>query len=238
MYGLKGQSPRDVESEIKIVELLNTEQVTLYELRTNMLDKAGSFTTKENLFQSYKTLYDRLTLLNYHARFGQNTFSVNKEDFGVSSYLRSRMLNGLPYKGFGVSAQSMNNYGISYNIGKNKTDLSQYINLSEYKEEYTYHLPKRELLSKYIAISSYSGRFSLKKASEILDDDSVNYFRREIDFCIQKELMTLENDTLFITHKGFKNYGAVFSLFYELNDKAFTIMAAEAKLEYPGIRKK
>ena len=218
MYGLQGQTLEEIGSEMKIVTLLNTEQVTLYELRANMLNNVDSYTTKEDLFQSYNALYNGLISLNYQARFGQNSFSMNKEDFGVSSYLRNRMLNGLSYKGFGISAQSMSNYGISYNVGKNNTDLSRCINLPTYNEEYTYHLPKRELLSKYIAISAYSGQLSLKKASAILDDDCVKYFRREIDFCIEHELMTLENDTLFITRKGFKNYGAVFSLFYESNN--------------------
>jgi oxygen-independent coproporphyrinogen-3 oxidase len=218
MYGLKGQTLKEIESEIKIAELLNTEQITLYELRTNMLNNVG-YATKEDLFQSYNVLYNGFTSLNYQARFGQNTFSKNKEDFGVSSYLRNRMLNGLAYKGFGISAQSMSNYGISYNVGKNRTDLLRYINLTTYNEEYTYHLPKRELLSKYIAISAYSGQFSLKKASEISGDDCINYFKQEIDFCIEHELMTFENDTLFITHNGFKNYGAVFSLFFDSSNK-------------------
>ena len=218
MYGLKGQSFKEIESDISKTALLNTAQVTLYELRTNMLNNVDGYTTKEDLFQSYKTLYDRLTSLNYQARFGQNTFSVNKKDFGVSSYLRNRMLNGISYKGFGLSAQSMSKYGISYNVGKNKSDLSQYLNLATYNEEYTYRLPPRELLSKYIAISAYSGQFSLKTASEILGKDCIHYFRQEIDFCVENELMTLENGTLFITRKGFKNYGAVFSLFYETNN--------------------
>ena len=38
------------------------------------------------------------------------------------------------------------------------------------------------------------------------------------DFCVENELMTLENDTLFITRKGFKNYGAVFFLFCKSNN--------------------
>ena len=212
MYGLKGQTLNNIESDIVAITPLNTEQVTLYELRTNMLDNVNCM-TKEDLFQSYNTLYNGLTSSNYQARFGQNTFSVKKEDFGVSSYLRNRMLNGISYKGFGLSAQSMSKYGISYNVGKNKNDLSQYLHLATYNEEYTYHLPARELLSKYIAISAYSGQFSLKTASEILEKDCIHYFRREIDFCLENELMTLENDTLFITRKGFKNYGAVFFLF-------------------------
>ena len=214
MYGLKGQTLTTVESELRVLALLNTEQVTLYELRVNMLDNADCHTTKEHLYQHYKTLYDGLSSLNYHARFGQNTFSVNMTDFGISSYLRNRMLTGLPYKGFGISAQSMSKCGISYNVGKTTTDVNRFIHLPTYGEEFTYHLPKRELLSKFIAISAYSGQIPLRKASEILCYDCAEYFRREIDFCIKHELMTLDNDTLFITHKGFENYGAVFSLFY------------------------
>ena len=213
MYGLKGQTLKTIESDIAIIAPLNVEQVTLYELRTNMLNSGSCCMTKDDLFQSYNILYNGLISLGYQVRFGQNTFSVNKKDFGVSSYLRNRMLSGISYKGFGLSAQSMSKYGISYNVGKNKSNLSQYLNLATYNEEYTYHLPTQELLSKYIAISAYSGQFSLKMASEILEKDSIHYFKREIDFCVENELMTLENDTLFITRKGFKNYGAVFFLF-------------------------
>jgi oxygen-independent coproporphyrinogen-3 oxidase len=216
MYGLKGQTSKTIESDIATLASLTVEQITLYELRTNMLNDVNCM-TKEDLFKSYNNLYNGLTSLDYQARFGQNTFSVNKEDFGVSSYLRNRMLNGISYKGFGLSAQSMSKYGISYNVGKNKRYLSQYLNLATYNEEYTYRLPAEELLSKYIAISAYSGQFSLKTASEILEKDCNHYFMREIDFCVENELMTLENDTLFITRKGFKNYGAVFFLFCKLN---------------------
>ena len=217
MYGLKGQTSETIKSDISIFAPLNVEQITLYELRTNMLNNVNCM-AKEDLFQSYNALYNGLISLNYQARFGQNTFSINKEDFGVSSYLRNRMLNGISYKGFGLSAQSMSKYGVSYNVGKNKSDLSQYLNLATYNEEYTYHLPARELLSKYIAISAYSGQFSLKTASEILGKDCIHYFKREIDFCVENDLMTLENDTLFITRKGFKHYGAVFFLFCKLNN--------------------
>ncbi|GAB1416931.1 hypothetical protein MASR2M117_23370 [Paludibacter sp.] len=125
------------------------------------------------------------------------------------------MLYGKPYKGFGISAQSMNSNGISYNIGKNSKDLTNVINCDNYTEEYTYILPKQELLSKYIAISGYYGRFSLITATEILGIDSKQFFYKKIEFCLNNELLTLDNDFLHITQKGYRNYGAVFSLFYK-----------------------
>lgn len=215
MYGLKGQSFIDIESDIELISFLKPEQITLYELRTNMIEGDNNM-SKEELFQSYNSFYNGLTSISYFARFGQNTFSVNNSDFGVSSYMRNRMLEGVVYKGFGLSAQSMSRFGLSYNVGKNKNNLSDYIKRSDYNEEFTYQLPKKELLSKYIAISAYSGSFSLKIASDILNEDCYKYYESQIDFCIEQELMTLESDSLFITSKGFKNYGAVFSLFYML----------------------
>ncbi|MDR1878354.1 MAG: radical SAM protein [Bacteroidales bacterium] len=213
MYGLKWQKFNDLEKDIAKLVLLKPDQITLYELRTNTLGVDG-YMSKDDLFRSYCLLYTGLTSIGYHARFGQNTFSINTDDFGVSSYLRCRMLDGIPYKGFGISAQSMNSQGVSYNAGKNKIDLSSYLNLEAYNEEYSYRLPKDELLSKYIAVSAYSGRLSLRRCSDILKKDCFLYYKDEIDFCIKHKLMTLEDDILYITHDGFKNYGAVFSLFY------------------------
>jgi oxygen-independent coproporphyrinogen-3 oxidase len=213
MYGLKGQKRNNIENDLAILAQLRPDQITLYELRTNMLG-VDSYMSKDELLHSYCLFYDRLTAMDYYARFGQNTFSVNRGDFGVSSYLRCRMLDGIPYKGFGISAQSMNHHGVSYNVGKNKIDLSPYFNLNTYDEEYSYRLPKNELLSKYIAISAYSGRLSLINCSAILKKDCSQYYKNEIDFCLKHKLMTLEDDILYITPEGFKNYGAVFSLFY------------------------
>jgi oxygen-independent coproporphyrinogen-3 oxidase len=217
MYGLKGQSIKEIELDIAILKELNVEQVTLYELRTNIIKYEKGKISREKLFESYLYLYNNLIKLGYFAQFGQNTFSLNQKDLGVSSYLRNRMIKAMAYKGFGVSAQSMNQYGISYNIGKNKTKLSNYIKQNSFEMKEFYKLPKRELLSKYIAISGYYGRFSIDIASEISSEDFYTVFRAEIDFCIKNKLIEIKNKDIRITHKGFKNYGTVFSLFFISN---------------------
>jgi len=189
MYGLKGQTIKEIEFDIEIIQLLNVEQITVYELRTNML-KYDISMRKENLFQAYSYIYKHLTKLGYYAKFGQNTFSLNHKDLGVSSYLRNRMLNAGAYKGFGISAQSMNKYGISYNIGKNEVNLLNYIKQQTYEAVKFYNLPKNELLSKYIAISAYYGEFSLTKASDIIGEDCYSIFKTQIDYCINNQLLT------------------------------------------------
>lgn len=213
MYGLAGQDSDSQQRDLEVIDQLAPEQVTLYELRTNMLHDVQS-ASKEELYAAYCSYYDTLLQMGYHARFGQNTFSRSDKDFGVSSYLRSRMLEGAPYRGFGISAQSMNSTGIAYNPGKNEHALTSYLTRTSYGEESYYALPPEELLSKYIAISAYSGGFSLDIASKILGKEASKHFQRELSFCLSEGLLTLQGDRMQISRKGFLHYGAVFSLFY------------------------
>lgn len=212
MYGLNGQNELTIRQDLELISRLRPQQVTLYELRTNMISAKESF-TKEELFYQYVQYYDGLIALGYYARFGQNTFSVDATDEGVSSYLRERMLNGAAYKGFGLSAQSMSSSGIAYNVGKLAVTPQNALNKEGYPEQFTYLLPPDELASKYIAISAYNGSFSIAKLKDYgISGGSLNEI---LDFCIDEGLLYKgERDWMFITKKGFKHYGALFSLFY------------------------
>lgn len=214
MYGLKGQNLNSLQKDLQVVRDLNAEQVTLYELRTNMISE-NAHHDKQTLFDMYSFWHENLIGMGYKARFGQNTFSKSDSDFGVSSYLRSRMLESTPYKGFGISAQSMSRYGISYNKGKGSKCLDKLVDSCTFENGDVYILPKYELASKYIAIGAYSGSFSLNVLNEILGTDSAQFFKKELDYCLSKDLITIEDARVYITEKGFKNYGAVFSLYYK-----------------------
>lgn len=213
MYGLTGQSSSTIDEDLQAIKVLRPQQVTLYELRTNMLTVYRNC-PKQELFDMYKRYYDGLVVLGYYARFGQNTFSLDPDDCGVSSYLRSRMLYGVSYKGFGLSAQSMNKQGIAYNMGKSKTSISQLMECDSFSEEYTYLLPGEEIASKYIAISAYNCSFSTKRASELLGCSFVDRFKEQLNFCLTNDYVTFDGDRVCITPKGFPYYGAIFSLFY------------------------
>lgn len=216
MYGLKGQTNSDIIKDIQLIEALSPEQVTLYELRTNMISES-THKTADELYDAYSRLYKGLRGLGYCGRFGQNTFSINRDDMGVSSYLRSRMLDGTAYKGFGISAQSMCKEGVAYNVGKSSGSIRELLGVKTFNEEFTYKLPASELASKYIAIGAYCGSFSLDRLSEILGCDSREYYSKQLSYCLSEKLISIHNNRVHITPKGFVNYGAVFSLFY-LND--------------------
>ena len=215
MYGLKGQNQSTIRQDIELISRLRPQQVTLYELRTNMISAEESF-TKDELFDKYVQYYDGLIALGYYARFGQNTFSVDTTDEGVSSYLRERMLNGAAYKGFGLSAQSMSSLGIAYNVGKLAVTPQNELNKESYTELFTYLLPPTELASKYMAISAYNGSFSIARLRDYgISERTLNEI---VGFCIDEGLLYKgERDRMFITPKGFKHYGALFSLFYANN---------------------
>lgn len=213
MYGLHHQTLQSINDDLQVVSILRPEQVTLYELRTNMIKKPGN-TTHEERYAMYSQYYEGLTSMGYRAPFGQNTFTIFPDDMGASSYLRHRMVDCTPYKGFGLSAQSMSSEGVSYNIGKNSLGLAKLLDSPSYKEEYTYLLPPRERASKYIAIAAYSGAFALPTLDRILNDDSRQVFAPQFDFCLNEGLLIHDKDKMRITRKGFKYYGAVFSLFY------------------------
>ncbi len=214
MYGLRGQTIENLDNDINAIGTLKPEQVTLYELRTNML-KESSHIDGIQRTAMYRLLYDALIAMGYHAPFGQNTFSLSTHDMGLSSYLRHRMTEGMPYKGFGISAQSMNHHGISYNAGKNSTSLTDIVKNNSYKSEYTYHLPAAELASKYVAISGYGGAFSMEVLGNFLGDSWNHRTHEALRYCLANGLVTIDKcKTVRITPRGFRDMGAVFSLFY------------------------
>ena len=214
MYGLRGQNERTISIDLETIAELRPQQVTLYELRTNMI-RNKEIPSKEVLFMQYSQYYQGLKELGYHACFGENCFSLNEQDHGVSSYLRSRMLEGVSYKGFGLAAQSMSNEGISYNFGKSSGKLRELLLADTYQEEYTYVLPRLELASKYMAIGAYNGSFSLSRVSAILQKDARSFFDEELSFALSNGYIKEESDSrVRITPEGFRHYGAVFSLFY------------------------
>ncbi|OKY87035.1 MAG: hypothetical protein BHV69_00850 [Bacteroidales bacterium 52_46] len=220
MYGLPGQSIESVQQELTIIRELSPEQVTIYEFRTNQIK--GSYRINPELcFQQYCELYAGLTNLGYYSKFGRNTFSKLPDDCGLSSYLRHRMFDGWQYKGFGISAQSMSYFGVSYNQGKNQTFgklvSKEWLQNNNYSYESLQHykLPRQELLSKFIAISGYSGGFSLSVAKDLFGANFYSNYQNVIDFIIVEDLATIKDDRLQLTEKGFRYYGATLSLFFK-----------------------
>lgn len=219
MYGFGFQNAGYTESlDRTAVEQLAPEQVTLYELRTNQLDNYGSCSAECRQSQ-YDRWYDILNGLGYSGRYGQNTFSTAPGDFGVSSYIRHRMLDGGDYKGFGISAQSMADGNVEYNIGKNTSDLLSLIPTDgghgTFDATEHYELPVNEKFAKFVCISAYSGGFSRRIARERFYPDFAERFGGILDFLTGCGAIEITPDRINLTRQGFGHYGPVLSLFYK-----------------------
>lgn len=214
MYGLPCQTKETIKEDLATISVLSPEQVTVYEFRTNQVSNDFS-TNAEECYSQYGYLYDGLKQLGYIGNFGQNTFSKRYDDMGVSSYLRHRMLDGWQYKGFGISAQSMSRNGLSYNKGKNADGILRLIdNADSFESLDHYDLPPMEILAKFIAISGYSSGFSISAANEILGDNFCAVYSDILSYLSASELIAIDGDRIQFTRKGFRNYGAILSLFY------------------------
>lgn len=211
MYGLKGQTKDNCQRDMEWIRSLDPEQVTLYEFRPNMSIR-GAGLSKEELFGLYKVLYDGIIGLGYKGDFGSNAFSKDAKDRGLSSYLRSRMYDGVAYKGFGLSAQSMSTYGVSYNLGKGMRCLDSILGAESFPEEYTYLLPREEVFAKFVAIAAYGGEISLEVASGLLGRDMLEDREDVVRWLETEGMISVEGGSIRITQKGFRYYGAVFSL--------------------------
>lgn len=213
MYGFEGQTPDRFDETLRALEALRPEQATLYEMRYNRVALPHAGVTRDANYALYSHLYDRLLAMGYRAPFGANAFSL-ADDGGVSSYLRRRMLDGAPYKGFGVSAQSMSAKGLAYNSLKGRSGR-RLPELPEIREEDVYRLPGAELAAKYVAVALYGGRFRLPVASRFLGEDARARFSRELDFLVSGGYLVADADgECRVTRTGFRVYGAVAALFW------------------------
>ena len=213
MYGFPNQTDETLATTIAVIGQLDVEQVTLYEMRYNQNNLKIRNITRKTLYNQYCQLYHSLTEMGYKARFGQNTFSKFDHDEGVSSYLRYRMKQGLPYKGFGISAQSMSMEDLSYNSLKGIA-TSYLPEIERIDESYVYALPKEEIVGKYVCVSLYNGCFNLEVVSRILGADAESYYQEELSYLTDKQLIKIDNKIVNLTREGFEYYAVVAAFFW------------------------
>ena len=217
MYGIPGQKEDALLNTLEAVMKILPDQVTVYETRFNRTSLEHHGINREVQYGQYCLIFDYLTEHGYKSRFGSNTFSL-QGDVGVSSYIKGRMTESVPYKGFGPSAQSMTDRGISYEILKNTTQ-TRYPKDAEWSRRTVYELPPEEIMAKYICIALYSGQFDANTASRLLRNDFRMRFWDELEFLISSGYAEWAGDFLQLTRKGFRFYGAIGSLFWSEKQK-------------------
>lgn len=217
MYGIPGQTEGALINTLEAVMKILPDQITVYETRFNRTSLEHRGINREVQYRQYCLIFNYLTEHGYKSRFGRNTFSLQGDE-GVSSYIKGRMTEAVPYKGFGPSAQSMTDRGISYEILKN-TNQTRYPKDVGWSRRTVYELPPEEIMAKYICIALYSGQFDANTASRLLRNDFKMRFCDELEFLISSGYAKWVGDLVRLTRKGFRYYGAIGALFWSEKQK-------------------
>jgi oxygen-independent coproporphyrinogen-3 oxidase len=128
MYGFANQSLQSWEATLQFAISLNPDYITLYRMRyklTRISDQASK--VELNLVkQMAQIAKEFLHCSGYIANPGKNTYSRIENDTGTSQYLTRRVIQGKPYLGLGLGAQTYTDTSISYNSGSIGKNLAPY----------------------------------------------------------------------------------------------------------------
>lgn len=235
MYGFLHQTDNDFRNTIRYAVGLNPEYITLYRNRykgTKIEHEAGGVSIYKAMYL-YKLAYNALTESGYMANVGKNTFSRIEDDYGTSDYLTGRVINGTPYVGMGLGAQSFGVNYLAYNLGAAEKRMERYKkSISEGRLPFQdiYPLPMEETIAKMVSVAFYFAFVDLKAFKSRFGVDFCEYFRSEVDFVLEKKLMEIRGDRIYLTDKGADFINGVIPLFYSENSKNELAVAFARKI--------
>lgn len=224
MYGFLYQSDNDLETTLRYAITLKPDQITLYRNRykgTKLESEAGGVSLYKAMRQ-YRLAYELLTQNGYLANVGKNTFSRHENDYGTSDYLTERVVKGTPYLGLGLGAQSFGLNYLAYNDGAASKQLKRYREKIEQKHfpiQDIYALPLEESIGKMVAVAFYFGFIDLEAFRNRFGVELQSFFKEEIKYLQEKDLMELKNGRLILTGRGSDYINGVIPLFYSKRSK-------------------
>jgi len=224
MYGFARQSLRSWDETLQHAIDLDPEYITLYRMRykgTQIAAQAQHVTLAqiESMAQLAK---NRLSAAGYLANPGKNTFSRLAGDPGTSDYLTTRVIDGTPYLGLGLGAQSLSEVTLSYNAGAAGKDLKPYqqkIEAGQLPLQDVYHLSREAAMGKFISVAFYFGEVNLAAFQRKFGLTLEQAFPEEVAFVVQRGLMEYtaaprRASTLRLTPDGAQQVNGVIALFY------------------------
>src|SRR5512143_2273373 len=224
MYGFARQSLRSWEETLQHAINLDPEYITLYRMRykgTQIAAQAQQVTL-EQIEAMAQLAKEKLSAAGYLANPGKNTYSRIEGDPGTSDYLTTRVIDGTPYLGLGLGAQSLSPVTLSYNAGaagKNLTLYQQKIETGRLPLQDLYHLSREAALGKMISVAFYFGEINLASFQRKFGLTLEQAFPEAVAFVLQRGLMEYtaapqRASTLRLTPNGATCYNGVIALFY------------------------
>lgn len=224
MYGFLHQSDEDFANTIRYAIELNPDYITLYRNRykgTKLESEAGGVSLYKAIRQ-YRLAYDLLNQNGYFGNVGKNTFSKLPNDYGTSDYLTKRVIEGVPYVGFGLGAQSFGVDYLAYNDGAASKKLNVYqkkIENNQVPIQDIYSLDKEEVVAKMVSVAFYFGFIDFEAFKKRFDMDFKEHFAEEVKFVIDEGLMEIKENRLYLTERGGDYINGIIPLFYSKRSK-------------------
>lgn len=219
MYGFAGQSIESWRATLAHAIGLNPEYITLYRMRYKLtrISHQASKVDLEAVRLLKKLSKSMLSDAGYYANPGKTTYSRVSDDVGTSAYLARRVIDGMPYLGLGLGAQTFTDTTISYNAGsagKNLTPYLKAVERNQFPLQDLYHLPARQMMGKMCAVSFYFGEVNTRSFTKKFGVDFEEIYAPEIAFVLDQGLMEYTSRGLSLTPKGAMHINGVIALFF------------------------
>ena len=224
MYGFLHQSERDFDNTLHYAVGLGPEYITLYRNRykgTKIESEAGGVSIYKAMYQ-YRIAYRVLTENGYKANVGKNTFSKVDGDYGTSDYLTTRVINGTPYVGMGLGAQSFGMNYLAYNLGAAEKKMERYrkaINEGILPFQDIYRLPQDESIAKMVSVAFYFAFVDMEAFKKRFGIEFKERFKDELEFVLENKLMEIKGTRIYLTERGSDYINGVIPLFYSDRSK-------------------
>jgi oxygen-independent coproporphyrinogen-3 oxidase len=162
MYGFHGQSEASWEATLAHAISLAPEYVTLYRMRYKLtrISHHAPHVTLAPVQKLATMAKEMLAAAGYAANPGKTTYSRIAGDVGTSRYLARRVIEGMPYLGIGLGAQTYTDTTISYAAGAADKRLGAYLRATSEGRlplQDLYDLPRTHVMAKMACVSFYFG---------------------------------------------------------------------------------
>ncbi len=219
MYGFAGQDLAGWQATLRHAIDLAPEYITLYRMRYKLtrISHQAPHVTLDRVRAMIALAKTVLGDAGYDANPGKTTYSRIAGDVGTSSYLARRVIDGMPYLGLGLGAQSFTHTTIAYNDGAAAKNLLPYhrsIAAGRLPIQDLYELPARQMMGKMCAVSFYFGEIDRAAFQAKFGVALETVFGDEVAFAIAGGLMEWTPRSLRLTREGAANVNGVIALFF------------------------
>jgi oxygen-independent coproporphyrinogen-3 oxidase len=219
MYGFAGQTLESWDATLRHAIALDPEAITLYRMRYKLtrVSHHADAVTLGHVRPMIRLAKTRLLEAGYYANPGKTTYSRIPGEAGTSAYIARRVVDGMPYLGLGLGAQSFTHTTISYNDGAARKNLAPYrrsVAARRLPLQDLYDLPARQVMAKMCAVSFYFGEIDRRAFRAKFGVGLEEAFAGEVEFVLAKGLMEWTNRALRLTAEGALSVNGVIALFH------------------------